>query len=111
MPTRIGNRSYPAVSEGQRNVMSGLLNDPGWGKLLIGNRSYANDPASVARPDETTGQAPPAPAPNAISSALQQYAAGLGKTANDLTLPELNEFIGRYGGPVPKTMYTLPRNY
>ena len=97
---RIGNRSYPpAVSEGQRSLMSGLLNDPGWQKLQIGNRTY----------DETTGSAPP----SGITPDLHNYARGLGKTANDLTLPELNDFIDQHYGaqPSPKQMYKLPSNY
>ena len=110
MPTRIGNRSYPpVVSDEQRGVMTDLLNDPGWRKLAqpqtqIGNRTY---------PDDTVGQAPPTSQPGAITPDLHEYARGMGKTANDLTLPELNAFIDQHYGaqPSPKTMYTLPRNY
>jgi hypothetical protein len=71
----------------------------------IGNRSYPDD--------ETTGSALPTAPPLPITPDLHHYAAGLGKTANDLTLPELNAFIDRhYGaGPQPKAMYKLPGNY
>jgi hypothetical protein len=106
---RIGNRTYPPVlSDQQRGVVRDLLNDPGWEKLTrpqtqIGNRTYA---------DDTVGQAAPAAPPSKIMGDLHQYAAGLGKTANDLTLPELNQFIGQYGGSTPPTtMYRLPSNY
>ena len=104
--TRIGNRSYPpAVSDEQRSVMSGLLNDPGWQRLTqIGNRSYG---------DETTGSAPPPYSGKGITYDLHGYASGLGKTANDLSLDELNDFIDRHYGaqPQPKQMYKLPSNY
>jgi hypothetical protein len=117
MPTRIGNRSYPSVlSDEQRSVMTDLLNHPGWEKLVtgqpqtrIGNRTYAADPRNVVPPDETTGSSAPA----GITPSVHEYAAGMGKTANDLTLPELNQFIEQYYGarPSPKQMYRLPGNY
>lgn len=110
MPTRIGNRSYPTVSEGQRSVMSGLLNDPGWEKLRIGNRSY-DDPRSEPGAGETTGSAPPVS--NKMYEALQRHATGLGKDPNDLSLDELNGFLRQHYDslPTPKQMYQLPRNY
>jgi hypothetical protein len=69
----------------------------------IGNRSY---------PDETTGSGAP-PIRNTISADVHGYAQGLGKTANDLSLDELNQFIDHHYGamPAPKQMYRLPRNY
>jgi hypothetical protein len=107
MPTRIGNRSYPpVVSDEQKGVMADLLNDPGWSKLRIGNRTY---------PDETTGVGVGAAPPirNTILPSVHSYAQGLGKTANDLSLDELNQFIDQHYGamPAPKQMYRLPRNY
>lgn len=107
MPVRIGNRSYPSpvLSDQQRGVMTDLLNDPRWQKFQIGNRTYV---------DDTVGQAPPpsAPVQNKITGALHGYAAGLGKSANDLTQDEMNQFLQQWGGSTPPAqLYKLPRNY
>ena len=68
--------------------------------IRIGNRTYA---------DEVMGGTPPVR--NVITDALHGYAAGLGKSANDLTLPELNAFMSRWGEQAPNVMYKFSKSY
>lgn len=72
----------------------------------IGNKTY---------PDDTTGvgAGPSRADTNNIMRALQSHASSLGKSPNDLSLPELNDFIAQFYAkrPAPNAMYKLPGNY
>ncbi len=71
--------------------------------IRIGNRTYPDDLY-------TTGSAAP-PVRNIITDALHGYAAGIGKSANDLSPDELNHFISRWGAQAPNVSYKFPKSY